>query len=289
VKRGRAVRSARRAHISLFYAERNPEVGSSNLPPAISPWKNLNSAHFVHSLMGKSHLGTTALVLFSVLFITLLILIAKSPVFMGLRDSITGGNVLDTQRGANATGLAAGSSEGIAESEPVKNIQVQATIIPEEFSIAADALDVTIDADEVDIVMPSADIVLSLDDPMVFDDFSGTIRWENSMYTLEGKLSKYLHDKVQIRWKTSESVKIRVRDGSVSIPQIKLDTYQSIATGEVVIGEKAKFNPEKEPLTLENYRGSFISKVSEDAVTVELDGFADHFQMGSDDVLLSVG
>jgi hypothetical protein len=51
VKRGRAVRSARRAHISLFYAERNPEVGSSNLPPAISPWKNLNSAHFVHCLI----------------------------------------------------------------------------------------------------------------------------------------------------------------------------------------------------------------------------------------------
>lgn len=224
----------------------------------------------------------------SLVILLLLVILVKSPVFKGVRDTITG-NVINPIIGSEKRG-AEGEGEAEAESEivKIKTIKIYTDVYTEDFQIPIDNLDLTIEAEDVEILTPSADITIKLEKPMVFEAFTGTLNWRNSMFTLEGQLNKYLTDLVQINWKTAEDVKIRIKNGKVSISQINIASFSSVVNGEVRLAEKATLNPNKDLLTLKNFRGSLTSVVEDIQTKLTLDGTVDNISLGSQEFNLNI-
>lgn len=203
----------------------------------------------------------------------------KSPLFEGLKDSITGKVVESDERQ-----LEDANSDAVA----IKNIKILTDMYSENFQIPVDNLDLTIEAQKVDIIMLSADITLTLEEPMVFESFTGTINWRNSMFTLEGQLQKYLTDLIEINWKTHEDVKIRVKEGSVSISQINIASFGSVVSGEIKLAEKVTINPNKDLVTMNEFRGSVTSVVEDIQTKLIFDGYIDTIFVDSEEFELNI-
>ena len=222
----------------------------------------------------------------SLVILLLLVILVKSPVFKGVRDTITG-NVIGPIIGSEKKGAEA-EAEAESEVAKIKTIKIYTDVYTEDFQIPIDNLDLTIEAEDVEIITPSADITIKLEKPMVFEAFTGTINWRNSMFTLEGQLNKYLTDLVQINWKTAENVKIRVKNGKISISQINIASFGSVVSGEVRLAEKATLNPNKDLLTLKNFRGSLTSVVEDIQTKLTLEGTVDNISLGSQEFNLNI-
>lgn len=220
---------------------------------------------------------TIVLGLFSVLLALLLVAFLTSPIFKNFRDTITGGVVYSAEE-----------QESEGEVKVIKTVAIHTDMYLEDFQVPIDNLDLTIKAEEVNIIMPSADITLTLEEPMVFESFTGTINWRNSMFTLEGQLTKYLNDLIKINWKTAEDVKIRVKQGEVSISQINIGSFAGVVSGEIKLGDKVTITPDKDLVTLHGFRGSFTSVVEDVQTKLILDGDIDNILLNSKEFELNI-
>lgn len=219
----------------------------------------------------------------SVVIVLLLVVLAKSPLFEGVRNTITGKVI-----GPGAEEAEGEGGVGQEEKVEIKTIIIYTNMYAEDFQIPIDNLDLKIEAEEVDLIMPSADITLTLEEPMVFEAFTGTVNWRNSMFTLEGQLNKYLTDLIEINWKTAEDVKIRVKQGRVGISQINIASFGAIASGEIKLAEKATLNPSKDLVTLKNFRGSLTAVVEDMQTRLILDGAINKIFFGSEEFDLNI-
>ena len=215
---------------------------------------------------------------FSVLVILLLVAIISSPLFKNIRDTLTGG-VVDANSNTEAENKVP---------TKINTVSIHSEMYLEDFQVPIDNLDLTIEAEEVDILMPSADITLTLEEPMVFEAFTGTLNWRDSMFTLEGQLTKYLNKLIKINWKTAEDVRIRVNHGVVSISQINIGTFSGVVSGEVKLGDKVTINPEKDLVTLKGFRGSFRSVIEDIQTQIILDGNIDNIFVNSKEFELNI-
>ncbi|OGM02108.1 hypothetical protein A3K72_03965 [Candidatus Woesearchaeota archaeon RBG_13_36_6] len=218
----------------------------------------------------------------SLVIILLLVVLVKSPLFKGVRDTITGMVI------GSETGEGEAEAEAEAEADVIKTIKVYTELYSEDFQVPIDNLDLTIEAKEIEIITPSADIIISLEEPMVFEAFTGTVNWRNSIFTLEGQLNKYLTNLVQINWKTAEDVKIRVKQGKVSISQINIASFGAVVSGDIKLADKATLSPVKDLVTLKNFRGSLTAVVEDMQTKLVMDGTIDNIYLGSQEFDLNI-
>ncbi len=175
-----------------------------------------------------------------------------------------------------------------SEVKTIKNLKFSSDFATESFEIPIDNLDMEIEADELQIITPSTDITVSLEEPMTFEAFNGKLYWRDSMFILEGKMSKYLSDIIKMNWKTDEDVKIKINKGSVVISQISIASFESVVSGDIKMADKVTLTPAKDSLKLDHYRGYFKAVISDNEARVILDGAAEDMWLDSEQFSFSI-
>ncbi|MFH1399143.1 MAG: hypothetical protein ABIG95_03450 [Candidatus Woesearchaeota archaeon] len=216
---------------------------------------------------------------FAVVMLLLLIAIARSPILTKARNAITG-EVVSIPSNVK--------EDGHLNNSAGQSIRLVSEIMPEEFVIPIDNLDVTIKAKQVDILSTSADISLNLEQPMVFEAFKGQLSWRNSILTLEGQLSKHLSSVVKINWKNDEDVRIRVQSGQVSAATIDIQLFESVVSGTIKLGDKLSLITAKDSVSIGDYRGKMTCNIDDQQAKLILDGYAGDFSLNNEEFEVNI-
>jgi hypothetical protein len=198
-----------------------------------------------------------------------------SPPFGSKSKSITGkvvSTVEDIESDENSDTPLQEHDENQNSINQQKTFQLYLNADSERFTLPIHNMDLTIKADAIDILTPSADISLMLEEPMVFEAFSGSLNWENSLFTLDGQLASYFSELVKINWKTDEEIKVRVTKGEVIVSKLSLPSFESIVSGEAKLDNKLALFPEKERLIIDKYRGDLTAVVSDNSCKLLMNG-----------------
>ncbi len=235
----------------------------------------------------KTHTKTIIVAAVIVSLIVLLAVFVSSPIFSNLKQAVTGKAVSgeDVLEAFGQSNSIDGSATGDVEKSL---INTRIDMLTQEFGLPINNLDVTIKAKQVDILSPDADISLTLSEPMELQAFNGNLEWKNSMLTLSGQLDKHLSDEVKINWKATDNIQIHVMQGTVKVSQLSIEEFNSVVSGEIVIWEKVTLNPEKDIVTIKNFRGTFTTEVGEDQARLILDGHLDKLFLGSQEFNLNI-
>jgi hypothetical protein len=226
-------------------------------------------------------------VLVGLLFIVLVVFVAfKVQPIGNAMGAITGNTIFGAKV---AKPIVTPNVTAPAEIKTIKNIAIQTNILTDSYEIPINNLDLELSAEECEIITPSADINVKLQKPMTFKGFTGTLKSQESSFYLIGKLNNYLTDIVKINWKTNEDLQIRVVKGSVQINQIEIPHFDTMATGDIMVGGKASLSPSKDPLKLDYFRGVFNSTIVNNQSRLMLKGTAESMSLGSQDYSFNIG
>jgi hypothetical protein len=149
-------------------------------------------------------------------------------------------------------------------------------------------VDVTVEADEVQLISPTLDIVDKPVEPVVIQAFTGRVFWKDGFFVLQGRMNRYESKSLEMNWNADQDVKIRILKGMVSIPQVSVPTFSTMATGTITLADKATFTADKDLLSLDHYRGSFRAEIDEDSAKVFLAGATEDMTLGNEQLSFNV-
>ena len=136
-----------------------------------------------------------------------------------------------------------------------------------EYSITLKDTDISLDTKSVSLLTKSMSMKLNLDKPIQLKRFNGELNWQNGQLILNGDLSNYLTDLVEIDWTDKENVSLKINEGSLKIDNLLIPSLQNYVSGRISIDDKMTINLEDEFIAIKNYKGSFVSEMGEEGAS----------------------
>lgn len=178
----------------------------------------------------------------------------------------------ETSEGGTITDSSGLAENGAGTGQTITNINLKADIKPENYEIALSNIDVELNAESLLIVTDAMDIEISLKGPITLKDFRGYAVWKDSTFYLEGQLYEYLSDYIKIDWKTQQSMKVKINDGTITINKVVLDSWDVVVSGDIGIDSKMTLNLDKERIYIKDYKGPFEVSINNSINNIKLDG-----------------
>ncbi|MBI2549303.1 hypothetical protein HYW21_08190 [Candidatus Woesearchaeota archaeon] len=148
--------------------------------------------------------------------------------------------------------------------------------------------DIQILAEQISLENPQVDLQYTINDRMMLKGFTGDLIWSGSQIFLKGEVRETSSQGLNINWKNTKDITIRIGDGTMLIDKVRLAELQGIASGELMFNAKMKLSLENEEVTIKGYEGNLESKVAANKNTLQLSGKVQSFTSATNSFTVDV-
>lgn len=148
--------------------------------------------------------------------------------------------------------------------------------------------DIQIFAEQIALENPQVDLQYTINDRMMLKGFTGDLIWSGSQIFLKGEVRETSSQGLNINWKNTKDITIRIGDGTMLIDKVSLAALQGIASGELMFNAKMKLSLDNEEITIKGYEGNLESTVVANKNTLQLSGKVQSFTSATNSFTVDV-